>query len=489
MKKQFFVFFLLLNLTGSAVWAQKPATAAPKTVAAAKPATSSLLADKNIEVPIVTKTLANGMEIIVLKDSGVPVVTVEMAVRNGSFTEPPELNGLSHLFEHMIFQTNDAIKRVRERKALPSDKYLFEIDELGIPQPNGRTQEEVVYYYYASLSQHLPVIMQSLRDAVLYPSFDEREFAGEKLNVIAEIDRHEATPFYYLDRALKNRLFYKYPTRKNPGGMRETVSTATVEKMRVIQSRYYVPNNSALVITGDVVPEEVFKKAEELFNEWQRSEDPFKRFPLVEHPPLPKSEGEVIQKDVQNVFLTVGWHGPSIGKDDAATYAADVFSYILTQPNSRFQRNLVDSGLVQAISIGYYTQRNVGPIQIFAVTSPDKARAALKAIYAEVAAFNDPKYFTDEELESAKALLAANDLYDREKPSEYAHTLSFWWSTTGVDYFRGYQKNLRATTRADISRYVTTYIQNKPHVGIALLSPAAQAQIKLTLDELIGNAK
>jgi zinc protease len=286
---------------------------------------------------------------------------------------------------------------------------------------------------------------------------------------------------------MTNRLFYKYPSRKSPLGNRQTVSTATTDMMRLIQQRYYVPNNAALVITGDVVPEDVFKLAQEFFGDWARREkDPFVEFPLVEHPPLPKSEGAVITQPVENVIINIGWHGPSIGKDDAATYAADVFSYILTQPNSRFQRALVDTGLVAGVTIGYYTQRNVGPIAIIAQTTPDKAHAAVKAIYNEVAHFNDKDYFTDEQLESSKALLEANDLYDREKTSDYAHTLSFWWASTGLDYFRGYLGRLRATSRADISRYVTTYIQGKPHVGLALLSGGAQEKIKLQPEELVG---
>jgi zinc protease len=146
----------------------------------------------------------------------------------------------------------------------------------------------------------------------------------------------------------------------------------------------------------------------------------------------------------------------------------------------------VDSGLVSAVTIGYLTQRNVGPIQIVAQTTPDKAHAAIKAIYNEVAHFNDKDYFTDEQLENAKALLEADDLYSREKLSEYGHTLSFWWSSTGLEYFRGYLTNLRRTSRADISRYVTTYIQGKPHVGLALISQEAQQQMKLTPEELIG---
>ena len=256
--------------------------------------------------------------------------------------------------------------------------------------------------------------------------------------------------------------------------------------MRLIQSRYYVPNNSALVVTGDVVPEEVFKMAQEFYGDWPKAEDPFVKYPMVEHPPLQKSEGAVVKQPVQNVLFNIGWHGPSIGKDNPGTYAADVFSFILTQPNSRFQRALVDSGLVNGVTIGYLTQRNVGPIQIIAQTSPDKARAALKAIYNEVAHFNDKDYFTDEQLESAKALLEADDLYSREKLSDYAHTLSFWWASTGLEYFRGYLQNLRRTTRADISRYITTYIQGKPHVGLALISEEAQRQVQLKPEELIG---
>jgi hypothetical protein len=115
--------------------------------------------------------------------------------------------------------------------------------------------------------------------------------------------------------------------------------------MKTIQSRYYFPNNAALVVTGDVKPDEVFRQAEQIMGSWEkRAVDPFKEFPLVEHPPLAKSEAVVIEKNTgeaeqntdQNVFINIGWQGPSIGKDDKATYAADVFSYILQQPDSRF---------------------------------------------------------------------------------------------------------------------------------------------------------
>jgi zinc protease len=186
------------------------------------------------------------------------------------------------------------------------------------------------------------------------------------------------------------------------------------------------------------------------------------------------------------VIIQIGWQGPSIGKDNAATYAADVFSYIVGQPDSKFQRAMIDSGLAVAADVHYYTQKNVGPIRITLVTSADKAKAAVKTLYSEIAQFANPAYFTDEELENAKTLLEAENLFRREKLSDFTHEVSFWWSTTGIDYYRGYHKNLRAVTRADVARYITNYIQNKPHVGMALISSEQQAVAKLTTDDLVG---
>ena len=473
-----------------------------------KPTPTAVKQQPAYEIPFITKTLANGMQVIVLADSSVPLVTIELAVRNGSFTEPPELNGLSHLYEHMFFKPNSARLLVQCESALsrgplndygqqicsPALKlkttigdtnYLNEIDQIGIVN-NAETHEEVVNYYFTTTSPHLLTAMKFLKDSARFPNFDAEEFASEKTVVLTELDRNMSQPGYFLDRALHDKLFYKYPSRKSPGGTRETVSAATTEQMRLIQARYYVPNNAALIVTGDVKPDIVFGLADQLFGDWQRAEDPFVKFPLVDHPPLGKSEGAIITQPVENVIVQIGWQGPSIGRDDAATYAADVFSNIVEQPDSRFQRAMIDSGLALSASVHYYTQKNVGPIRITLAAAPEKAKAAVKALYAEIEKFTDPAYFTDAELENSKTSFEAEDLFRREKLSDYTHTISFWWSTTGVDYYRGYHKNLRAVTRSDISKYIKTYIQNKPHIGLALISPEQQAAAGLTPENLIG---
>lgn len=515
MKKALVPLVLILSLLPLTALSQR------RRAAAAKPAPTPVkTAPAPYEIPIATRTLANGLEVIVLADSSIPLVTVELDVRNGSFTEPPEYNGLSHLFEHMFFKTNLAVRlsqcentpavnrfspnyftlcgeAMRLKPEIGDVSYLKDSGQLGFY--NGSTREEVVNYFYTVTSPYLAAAIRHINDSVRFPSFDQTDLENEKRVVIGELDRHEANPYQYLDITMREKLFYKYPTRKSPSGTRATVSAATTEQMRTIQSRYYVPNNAALVVTGDVKPDEVFRLADQIMGSWPRRKvDPFVEFPLVEHPPLKKSEGHLIDKTVQqensqeqgdNVILEIGWHGPSIGKDNPATYAADVFSYIIMQPDSRFQRNLVDAGLVSSVGFNYYTQRNIGPINLIMVTTPDKAKAALKAAYDEIAAFTGPSYFSDEELESAKTILESNDLFEREKLSEYTHILGFWWSSTGIDYFRGYHKNLRAVSRPLINKYLETYVLGKPHVALALLSPAAKRQANLSEQDLIGENK
>jgi hypothetical protein len=121
-----------------------------------------------------------------------------------------------------------------------------------------------------------------------------------------------------------------------------------------------------------------------------------------------------------------------------------------------------------------------------AQTTPEKFKDALKAINGEFSRFDAPDYFTDQELEYAKTLLDVNELYDREKPSQYAHTVSFWWASSGLDYYATYVENLRKVTREDIVRYVRKYIKNKPRIVSTLLSEDDQKRVGLTEKDLLA---
>lgn len=133
-------------------------------------------------------TLKNGLQVIVIENSSVPLVTVEMAVKNGAWTESPEYNGLSHLYEHMFFKSNEKSK---------AEGYHDKASELGMLS-NAQTQYEVVNYYTTTIRTGTREAMRVLNDSIRYPLFDEQEFKQEIEVVLDELNRHASNPFYYL---------------------------------------------------------------------------------------------------------------------------------------------------------------------------------------------------------------------------------------------------------------------------------------------------
>lgn len=420
---------------------------------------------------IETRTLANGLEVIVIPDPSLPIVTVEIAVKNGAFTETPELNGLSHLYEHMFFKANAVI---------PNQKaYMARLRELGIVF-NGTTSNERVNYFFTLPSANLRAGMEFMFDAITTTKFDPDEFEREKQVVIGEVDRNESSPYYWFGQAIKARLWAKYPSRKDALGDREAVTNATVQQMQTMKDRYYVPNNSALLLAGDISAEQAFEMAEAVFGSWERGEDPFEKWPVPEHPPLENNSYLVVERDINVPYIQFNWHGPSVGADPAGTYAADVLSFILSQPTSGFQKRLVDSGLTLGAGLSYYTQAHTGPISIAAQVPAANIDDALRAMLLEVHKLGNPEYFSDAQLQNAKTILEVQETYGREKISSFAHTVSFWWATAGLDYYLNYVDNLNAVTREDIANYVRTYILDKPYVMGVLLSPEQKKELGLT---------
>jgi zinc protease len=173
------------------------------------------------------------------------------------------------------------------------------------------------------------------------------------------------------------------------------------------------------------------------------------------------------------------WQGPSVRKDAKATYAADVLSFILNQHTSRFYKDLVESGLTFGAGLNYQTEDQKGPIQVFAQTSADRFEKAKGAIMGELKKMGDPGYFTDEQLDNAKTILAVDEQYERERPSQYSHTVGYWWATSGLDYYLNYFDNLKKVTRQDIAQYLNTYVNGKPYVTGVLASPQDRKKLGL----------
>jgi len=427
-------------------------------------------------LPIHSRKLANGLEVIVIENHAVPIVTVELDVKNGAYTEPPEYNGLSHLYEHMFFKAN---------KTIPSqEKYLERLNQLGALW-NGTTSEERVNYYVTVGVDSVVPAMQFMEDAIRYPLFMQEELVRERPVVLGEFDRNEASPVFHLVRGVDTLLWTPaFYSRKSVIGDRDVIITATQQKMNTIKNRFYVPNNSALILSGDITPARGFALGEQIFGDWPRSVDPFLT-PAPNPPPLQQSKAVIVEKPVQAVSLYMAWDGPSVKTDPPATYAADVLSTVIGNPTSKFYKRLVDSGLTFGTGLSYYTLAHTGPIQVFAQLTPEKVVEAQRVVVEEIGKFDDPGYITERELSDARQQLAIQTLYQREQSSDFAHTVGFWWAVAGLDYYRTYLSNMQKVTAADIARYAKDYLIGKPFVTGVLISPEAKARLALTPEKLL----
>lgn len=160
----------------------------------------------------------------------------------------------------------------------------------------------------------------------------------------------------------------------------------------------------------------------------------------------------IVEQPVNGATLYMAWQGPSVTADPASTYAADVISTVIANPTSKFYKRLIDSGLTFGTDISYYTLSHTGPITVFSRMSSDKALEVERAIMEEIRKMGDPSYITPKELAAAQRQLGIQALYQREQASEYVHTVGFWWSVAGLDYYRNYLPNMQKITRNDIAK-------------------------------------
>ncbi len=421
------------------------------------------VAQKPLPANMFTKKLDNGLTVLVVEDNSVPLATISMGVKNGAYTESPEFNGLSHLYEHMFFKAD---KDYADQHA-----FLQQTQELGIIF-NGTTNEEKVEYFFTLPNYNLMAGLKLMNSAIRYPAFDNDEIKKERKVVDAEFQRKESNPYYKLIDSMNHHLWGQLYSRKNPIGNHDIINAATPEQMIAIQKKYYWPNNSILIIAGDVHHEEAFNIVENLFKDWAPSGfDPFEKFPVPEMKPIEKDDYFIVDsKNTKATMLLFEWQGPDTRRDVLNTYVADIFSFLLAQNSSKLHQALIGSGLASSVSVNYYTQKYTGPISFYIVPNPSKEKECVEVFKQQLALFDSDNYFTDEQLAIAKRFYEIRQEREQESTSEFTHTLSFWWCSASLDYFNTYIDNLNKVTHQDIKNYVQKYLKGAHYCAGMLLN-------------------
>ncbi|RYY39673.1 MAG: insulinase family protein [Chitinophagaceae bacterium] len=413
--------------------------------------------------------LENGLEVVVIENHKVPLATIEIAVKNGAYTEGPEFSGLSHLFEHMFFKAN---------KDYPDqEKFIKRTEELGAIW-NGTTDVERVNYFFTFAKDSLEAGLRFMNAAMRFPIYRAEDMAKERPVVDGEFQRAESDPGFLIWYETQKRLWGDNFTRKNPIGEHDVINTATPEKMMIIKDKYYHPNNSLLIIAGDVKPEDAFRMARRVWGDWKNSGfNPLDRYPIPAFEPLRQTEFFIKKSSIaQTPYMMLSWQGPSYKEDSANTVVADVFSAVLRLNASKWKQALVDKGLAPYADMGYQTCHYTGPITITVVPTPGKLQECFRATMEQINRFGDDDYISEELLATAKEVIRRNEIRNKEKPSSLPMQLSYQWASTSLEYYTDYEANLMRVTLEDLRNYVRRYITGKPYVaGMVINDEMAKA--------------
>ena len=348
-------------------------------------------------VDVKTHTLKNGMKILVQEDRAIPNVALYIFYRIGSRNERPGTTGLSHFFEHMMF--NGA------KKYGPGE--FDRTMEAAGGSNNAYTTEDVTVYQDWFPRSALDLIFDLEADRIQNLSFDPKMIKSEREVVASERRTSvDGSNFGVLSEQLQATAFAAHPYQWPVIGWPSDIESWTMEDLKQHFEMGYSPSNATMVVSGDVTADEIFKLAERYIE------------PIPSHAPPPKVTtrepeqlGErrlIVKKFAQLPLLIVGYHVPESASPDY--YPLRVLQTILsTGQSSRLYKRVIDKD-----QLALFIQGNFGfafDPTLFTVVAQPKAgvppEAVEKAVYEELDRIKD-EGVTDNEIEKAKNILLAN---------------------------------------------------------------------------------
>jgi len=288
---------------------------------------------------IQTLTLKNGMKIFVLEDHSIPNANMYLFYKVGSRNEYPGITGISHFFEHMMF--NGA------KKYAP--KEFDRVMEANGGANNAYTTQNITAYTDWFPSSATEVIFDLEADRIANLNFDPKMIESERGVILSERRTGlENDPMEQLWDQVQDVAFFAHPYMWPVIGYESDIKNWTKEDLEKYFHTYYAPNNCVMVIAGDVKVQEIKELAEKYFEPIPQGPSPRKI-----HTVEPEQLGEkrvFVKREVPNPYVMLSYHVPQTGAEEY--YALDLLNSILSQGrSSRLYSSILDKKQL-AIDIG-----------------------------------------------------------------------------------------------------------------------------------------
>jgi predicted Zn-dependent peptidase len=356
--------------------------------------------------------LKNGLDIIAEINPDSHSFAAGFFVKTGSRDESPQINGVSHFLEHMMFKG--------------SSKYTWEdvnriFDEIGA-RYNAFTTQEMTAYYANVLPEFTERAIEHLSH-LLRPAIRVEDFNTEKKVILEEIAMYLDDPGHRLWEKLMEIHFGNHPLSQSILGPSERIQALERDQMAEYFQRRYGPRNMVLAVTGKMDFDQVVKWTEKYCGAWAPVDAP-----RTQPKPLYKPQRQTMTDAKLNRQYTMAMTpGPS-AQDDRRFGARVLSDVIGDSDGSRFYWALVDNAIAEDADFSFYPHDNCGSFFIALTTSPDRTQQAMDIALKELERVKTD--LTDDEVERAKNKIASSIVLSGEVPAGRMRSIGGTWIYT-----------------------------------------------------------
>jgi len=315
------------------------------------------------------EVLPNGLIVLSEEMPHIRSVAIGIWLKTGSRDESPDLNGISHFSEHMVF------KGTKTRSARDIAR---QVDSIG-GNMDAFTGKETICFNIKVLDEHIPIAIDILSDLVLNPTFDPNDITREKGVILEEIKMDEDNPDYLVHEIFTQSFWKDHPLGKPILGTKETVRSFEQQKLFDFYRQRFAPNNMIISAAGNLNHYDFVRLIKERFAGLDSVPNGF-------HLPAPAVTPRIVtrnKKSLEQVQLCLGV--PSHPISDEKRYVSYVLNTTLGGGMSSrlFQKIREDQGLVYSIYSDLNPYRDTGCLAIYAGTSLESTRKVVDSVLAE----------------------------------------------------------------------------------------------------------
>lgn len=426
--------------------------------------TPRLLAQEGPRLDIKEHHLKNGLQVLILEDHAVPVVTVQVWCRAGSRNERPGISGVSHVLEHMMFKGT---------KKRGPEEYSEIIQRHG-GIDNAFTSNDMTAYYSILPSSQIELAFDLEGDRFTRPVF--REFLPERDVVKEERRLGENDPQDRLYEELQATAFKAHPYGSPVIGWMSDLDNLTVEDLETYFQSYYSPSNLTLVVVGDVEEKEALRLAKKYFGKIKKREAP-PSVRTVEPEQLGEKRVEV-HREARLPVVAIAYHIPEFTHPKAPTF--QVISRILASgESSRLYQRLVYEEQIATHVYGEADLRiDPGIFLLWSMVSTGHTGEDVeKIVYEEIEKLKKEPV-SDRELKKAINQEVTEFIFDQESVLRQAFTIG-WINVLGsYEMVNEVVEKMRGVTKEDIMETAKEFFTEKNRTVATLVPELPENLVK-----------